>query len=61
MTTSRRDQSPVSGDEAAIQAGYRADIMLEKGDTDDAAVWRRIVEAVKELLDTRPQNGAAPN
>ncbi len=35
--------------------------MLEKGDMDDAAVWRRIVEAVKELLDTRPQNGAAPN
>ncbi len=33
--------------------------MLERGDLDGRAVWRRILKAVEELLDTRPGDGAA--
>ena len=33
-----------------------ADALLDKGDLDGAAVWRRIVKAVEELLNTRPGN-----
>ncbi len=47
------------GDEAAIQAAYQADAMLDRGDLDGAAVWRRIVAAINELLDTRPGDGDA--
>ena len=35
------------GDEAPIHAAMRADAMLENGDLDGAAVWRRIVTAVE--------------
>ena len=31
------------GEAAAIQAAMKADAMLDKGDLDGAAVWRRIV------------------
>ncbi len=31
-----------------------ADEMLDKGDLDGAAVWRRIVAAVNEMLSTTP-------
>ena len=37
------------GDGAALEAAQRADAMLEKGDMDGAAVWRRIVRAVEEI------------
>ena len=37
------------GDWAAIQAAYKADAMLDKGDLDGAAVWRRIVAVINEL------------
>ena len=47
------------GDEAVIQAAYQADAMLDKGDLDGAAVWRRIVAAINELLDKRPGDGDA--
>ena len=47
------------GDEAAIQAAYQADAMLDRGDLDGAAVWRRIVAAINELMDTRPGDGDA--
>ena len=49
------------GEAAAIQAAMRVDAMLEKGDMDGRAVLLRILTAVKELLDTRPRNGAALN
>ena len=42
------------GDEAAIEAAIKADAMLDKGDLDGGAVWRRIVAAVNEMLSTRP-------
>ncbi len=38
------------GDEAPIHAAMRADDLLDRGDLDGAAVWRRIVTAVEELL-----------
>ncbi len=47
------------GDEAAIQAAYQADAMLDKGDLDGAAVWRHIVTVINELLNTRPRDGDA--
>ncbi len=37
-------------EDAPIEATMRADAMLEKGDLDGAAVWKRIVKAVEELL-----------
>ena len=38
------------GPDAPIQAAMRADAMLDKGDLDGCAVWKRIVKAVEELL-----------
>ncbi len=35
----------------------RADAMLEKGDLDGYAVWRRIQRAVEELRGTGPRAG----
>ena len=40
------------GSEATLQAAMRADELLDQGDLDGAAVWRRIVKAVEELLNT---------
>ncbi len=37
------------GEDAPIEAAMRADAMLEKGDLDGYAVWRRILRAVDEL------------
>ena len=44
------------GKDAALEAAQRADAMLEKGDVEGAAVWRRIVRAVEEIerQDRRP-------
>ncbi len=38
------------GQDAPIEAAMRADAMLDKGDLDGYAAWRRIVKAVEELL-----------
>ncbi len=38
------------GPDAPIKAAMRADAMLEKGDLDGYAVWKRILRAVGELL-----------
>ena len=45
------------GDEAPIHAAMRADAMLEKGDLDGAAVWRRIVATINELQRKEPAAG----
>ena len=37
------------GDEAALYAAGRADLLLEDGDTDGVAIWRRITSAVEEI------------
>ena len=38
------------GQDAPIHAAMRADAMLEKGDLDGCAIWKRIVKAAEELL-----------
>lgn len=39
------------GADAAFHAATRADGLLNKGDTEGAAVWRKIVQAVHFLQD----------
>ncbi|MEE9250127.1 MAG: hypothetical protein V3U93_03245 [Alphaproteobacteria bacterium] len=46
------------GDEAPIHAAMRADELLDAGDLEGAAVWRRIVSAINELLADKPGDGA---
>ena len=45
------------GEDAPIHAAMRADAMLEAGDLDGYAVWRRILRAVEELQGTGPEPG----
>ncbi len=42
------------GQDAPIQAAMRADAMLEAGDLDAYAVWKRILRAVAEPQRTTP-------
>ncbi len=42
------------GEDAPIEAAMRADAMIEAGDWDGLAVWRRILRAVEELQETGP-------
>lgn len=46
------------GSEATLQAAMRADELLDRGDLDGAAVWRKIVKAVEELLSTERPTGS---
>ncbi len=45
------------GPEAPTHAAMRADAMLEAGDLDGVAVWRRILRAVEELQRVGPVPG----
>ncbi len=47
------------GEDAPIHAAMRADAMLEAGDLDGVATWRRILRAVEELRGTEPKSGEA--
>ncbi len=47
------------GKDALIEAAMRADAMLEAGDLDGYAVWKRVLRAVGELRRTEPAVGAA--
>ncbi len=47
------------GPDAPIHAAMRADAMLDKGDLDGCAVWKRILRAVEELQGTAPKPGEA--
>ena len=38
------------GENAPLQASMKADALLEAGDVDGQAVWKRILAAVDELL-----------
>ncbi len=40
------------GQDAPIHAAMRADAMLDKGDLDGYAVWRRILRAIDEMGNT---------
>ncbi len=46
------------GEDAPIHAAMRADAMLEAGDLDGYAVWKRILRAVEELLSKERPAGA---
>jgi hypothetical protein len=37
------------GQGAALRAAQRADELMEEGDMDGAAIWRRITRAIEEL------------
>ncbi len=47
------------GQDAPIEAAMRADAMLDKGDLDGYAAWKRILKAVEELQGTAPKPGEA--
>ena len=47
------------GQDAPIAAAMRADAMLEQGDLDGHAVWKRILRAVGELQGTVLKPGEA--
>ena len=47
------------GEDGPIHAAMRADAMLEAGDLDGYAVWKRILRAVEELQGTEPKPGEA--
>ncbi len=47
------------GKDAQVHAAMRADAMLEEGDLDGLAVWKRILRAVEELRGTEPKSGQA--
>ena len=42
------------GPDAPIEAAMRADAMLEAGDLDGLATWRRVLRAIDELGNTAP-------
>ena len=45
------------GDEAPIHAAMRADELLDAGDIDGAYAWRRIIKAIRNLLNRDPPHG----
>ncbi len=45
------------GEDAPIEAAMRADAMLDKGDLDGLAVWKRILRAIEEIQGTAPKPG----
>ncbi len=46
------------GQDAPIHAAMRADAMLDKGDLDGYAAWKRLLRAVGELLSKERPDGA---
>ena len=42
------------GADASIRAAQRADELLAAGDIEGRAAWLRILEAVKDLMSTKP-------
>ncbi len=42
------------GEDAEIEAAMRADAMIERGDPEGLAVWKRILRAVDELQRDKP-------
>ncbi len=49
------------GEDAALEAAQRADIMLEKGAIDGQRVWKRVLAAVEEIQREVPEEGEAVN
>jgi hypothetical protein len=46
------------GADAVVNAAGRADLLLEEGDAESAAVWRAIVRAIEELQRKRGKDEA---
>ena len=40
------------GTDALFVASLYADVLFDKGDTDECAVWKRILKAIQELEET---------
>jgi len=49
------------GIDAPIHAAMRADAMLEKGDMDGYAVWKRILRTVEESQGAKPSGSRSPH
>ncbi len=49
------------GEDAPIKAAMRADELLEVGDLDGYAVWKRVLRAVGELLRSERVQGERVN
>ena len=49
------------GEDAALEAAQRADAMLEKGDVEGAAAWKRVLKAVEELQRKKRREGEVAN
>ncbi len=49
------------GEDAALEAAQRADIMLEKGSVDGQRVWKRVLAAIKEIQRKEPREREAVN
>ncbi len=45
------------GEDAEFEAAMRVDAMLEAGDPEGTAVWKRILEAIDELQRDKPDQG----
>ncbi len=45
------------GQDAEFEAAMRADAMIERGDPEGLAVWKRILRAVDELQRDKPKQG----
>ncbi len=43
------------GDDAATEAAMRVDELLDEGDMDGCAAWKRIKGAAEKLLETVPE------
>jgi len=42
------------GDDAPIEVAMRADALLENGDLDGVAVWKRVLRAIEDLTSNAP-------
>jgi hypothetical protein len=42
------------GDEADIESSIRAEELADEGDHNGAAVWRRVIDVIAQLLNTTP-------
>ena len=43
------------GEQAALRAAVRADALLDAGDLDGAATWRKIIAAIEAMRSTEPE------
>lgn len=42
------------GDQAALQAAMQSDLLLDAGDIEGAALWRRVIKAIEVMQTTEP-------